>query len=76
MQYVEDFKFWVMTAGNSHRLPEKEIVKMCVNSLKPEIFREDSKDVRADDPILENMGAIARLILGCLSVKMRKYQVL
>ena len=38
MQYVEDFKFWVMAAGNAHRLPEKEIVKMFISGLKPEIF--------------------------------------
>ena len=28
VQYVEDFKFWVMAAGNAHRLPEKEVVKI------------------------------------------------
>ena len=27
VQYLDDFKFWVMAAGNAHRLPEKEIVK-------------------------------------------------
>ena len=26
VQYVEDFKFWVMVTWNAHRLPEKEIV--------------------------------------------------
>ena len=26
VQYVEDFKFWVMAAGLPHRIPEKEIV--------------------------------------------------
>ena len=29
VQYVEDFKFWVLAAGNAHRLPEKEIVIFC-----------------------------------------------
>ena len=37
VQYVEDFKFWVMAAGNA----EKEIVEMFVSGLKPEIFREE-----------------------------------
>jgi CRISPR/Cas system CSM-associated protein Csm4 (group 5 of RAMP superfamily) len=31
MQYVEDFKFWVLAAGNAHRLSEKEIVKIFVS---------------------------------------------
>ena len=26
---MEDFKFWVLAAGNAHRLPEKEIVFFC-----------------------------------------------
>ena len=26
VQYEEDFKFWVMAAGNAHRLLEKDIV--------------------------------------------------
>jgi len=38
---VEDFKFGAMAAGNGHRLPEKEIVKMFVSGLKPEIFCEE-----------------------------------
>ena len=37
VQYVEDFKFWEMAAGNAHRLPEKEIVKNFVSGLKPDI---------------------------------------
>ena len=41
VQYVEDFKFWVMAAGNAHRLPEKEIVNFFVSGLKPDIFREE-----------------------------------
>jgi len=41
VQYVKDFKFWVLVAGNAHRLPEKEIVKIFVSRLKPEIFREE-----------------------------------
>ena len=41
VQYVEDFKFWVMAAGNAHRLPAKEIVKIFVSGLKPDIFREE-----------------------------------
>ena len=38
VQYAEDFKFWVLAAGNDHRLP---IVKMFVSGLKPEVFREE-----------------------------------
>ena len=38
---MSDFKFWVMAAGNAHRLPEKKIVKMFVSGLRPEIFREE-----------------------------------
>ena len=41
VQYVEDFKFWVLEAGNAHRLLEKEIVKMFMSGLKPEGFREE-----------------------------------
>ena len=41
IQYVEDFKFWVLVAENAHRLPEKEIVKMFVSGFKPEVFREE-----------------------------------
>ena len=26
VQYVEDFKFWVLATGNAHTLPEREIV--------------------------------------------------
>ena len=40
LQYVEDFKFWLMEAGNAHRLPEKEIAKIFVSVLKPDIFCE------------------------------------
>ena len=29
MQYVEDFRFWFNAAGRAHRLPEKEIAKIC-----------------------------------------------
>ena len=39
VQYVEDFKFWVLDAGNAHQIPEKEIVKTSVSGLKPEVFR-------------------------------------
>ena len=31
----------MLEAGNAHRLPEKEIVKMFVSDLKPEVFREE-----------------------------------
>jgi len=41
VQYVEDFKFWVLAAGNAYQRPEKEIVKMFVSGLKPEVFREE-----------------------------------
>ena len=32
----------MLAAGNAYRLPEKVIVKMFVNGLKPEIFREET----------------------------------
>ena len=38
LQYVECFKFWVMAAGNAQRIPEKEIAKVFVSGLKPDIF--------------------------------------
>ena len=41
VQYVEDFKFLVLAAGIAHRLPDKEIVKMFVSGLKPEVFGEE-----------------------------------
>ena len=41
VQYVEDFRFLVNTAGRAHRLPEKEIAKMFVTGLKPELFCEE-----------------------------------
>ena len=41
VQYVEDFKFWVMAAGLPNRIPEIEIVKCFVNGLKPELFKEE-----------------------------------
>jgi hypothetical protein len=31
-QYVDDFKFWMLTAGDAHKPPEKEIVKIFVVS--------------------------------------------
>jgi hypothetical protein len=40
-QYVEDFKFWMKAAGDNHKPPEKEIVKIFVNGLKPDIFKEE-----------------------------------
>jgi hypothetical protein len=39
-QYVDDFKFWMITAGML-KPPEKEIVKMFVSGLKPDIYREE-----------------------------------
>ena len=41
VKYAEDFKFWVMDAGNAYRIPEKDIVKIFVIGLKPDIFREE-----------------------------------
>jgi len=41
VQYVEDFRFWVLAAGNAHSIPEKDIVKNSVSGLKPEVFREE-----------------------------------
>ena len=40
VQYVKDFKFWVMAARNANWIPEKEIVKMFVSGLKLNIFRK------------------------------------
>jgi hypothetical protein len=34
-QYMDDFKFWMMTAGNAHKPPEKVIVKLFASGLKP-----------------------------------------
>jgi len=43
VQYVEDFKFWALVAGYDECSsdPEKEIVKIFVSGLKPEVFREE-----------------------------------
>ena len=56
VQYVEDFKFWVMAAGLPHRIPEKEIVKCFVNGLKPELFKEEMFS-RSCDTLVEVMAA-------------------
>ena len=40
-QHVEDFTFWVNTAGRAHRVPEKEIAIFFVSGLKPDLFREE-----------------------------------
>jgi len=40
-QYVDDFKFWLKAAGDRHRIPEKEKVKIFVSDLKPELFRDE-----------------------------------
>jgi len=37
---VEDVKLCVMAAGNTHWLPEKDIVKIFMRGLNPEILRE------------------------------------
>ena len=37
--------FWVMAAGNAHRLPKKDIVKILVSDLKPDIFREIFREI-------------------------------
>ena len=39
VQYDEDFRFWVNAAGRAHRLSEKEIEKIFVTGLKPDLFR-------------------------------------
>ena len=56
VQYVEDFKFWVMAAGLPHRIPEKEIVKCFVNDLKPELFKEEMFS-KSCDTLVEVMAA-------------------
>ena len=55
VQYVEYFKFWVLAAGNAHRLPEKEIVKMFVIGLKPEVFRKEI-NCRAFETLVDVMA--------------------
>ena len=40
VQYVEDFKLRVL-AWNAHWFSEKEIVKIFVSGLNPELFREE-----------------------------------
>jgi hypothetical protein len=39
--YVDDFKFWIMTAGDVHKPLDKEIVKSFVSGLKPDTYREE-----------------------------------
>jgi hypothetical protein len=39
-QYVDDFKFWMKAAGDTHKPSEKEVVKIFVNWLKPELERK------------------------------------
>ena len=56
LQYVEDFKFWVMAAGLAYQIPEKEIVKCFINGLKPEIFKEEMFS-RSCDTLVEVMAA-------------------
>ena len=56
VQYVEDFKFWVMAAGLPNRIPEKEIVKCFVNGLKPELFKEEMFS-KSCDTLVEVMAA-------------------
>ena len=58
VQYVEDFKFWVMAAGLAHRIPEKEIVKCFVNGLKSENFKEEMFS-RSFDTLVEVMATRA-----------------
>ena len=41
VQYVEDFIFWFNAGWRAHRLPEKEIAKMLVTGLKPDLLREE-----------------------------------
>ena len=57
VQYVEDFKFWILAAGNAHRLPQKEIVKMFVSGLKLEVFREEIYS-RAFETLVDVMAEI------------------
>jgi hypothetical protein len=40
-QYMDDFKFWLKAAGDHHSIPEKEVVKIFVSGLKPELFRDE-----------------------------------
>ena len=42
VQYVEDFRFWMMNVtGHTHRLADKEIAKCSVSGLKHDVFREE-----------------------------------
>ena len=47
-QYVEDFRFCVNAAGRAHRVPEKEISKIFVSWLKPDLFREEIYTTRCE----------------------------
>jgi hypothetical protein len=40
-QYVEDFRFWTLAAGQTHALPDKEVAKIFAQGLKPEVFKEE-----------------------------------
>ena len=55
VQYVEDFRFWVKAAARAHRMPEKEIAKMFVTGLKPDLFREDVYYSRSCETLQEAM---------------------
>jgi hypothetical protein len=61
-QYVEDFKFWVQVAGKPHKVPEKELAKMFVSGLKPDIFREEISSRACEslrDAITESRSELA-----------------
>ena len=67
VQLVEDFKFWVLSTGNTHRLPEKEIVKMFVSGLKPEVFREEIHS-RAFETLVDVMTETRHELANCRDI--------
>ena len=40
-QYVEDWRFWLLVCGREHAVPDREMAKIFVQGLKPDIFREE-----------------------------------
>ena len=58
VKYVEDFCSWINVAGKVHRLPEKEIAKCFVSSLKPDVFHEEiySRTFETLEDVIRELG--------------------
>jgi hypothetical protein len=77
--YVEDFKFWIQVAGEPHKVPEKELAKMFVSGLKPDIFRAEISSRACEslrDAIAESRAELAvyRELLD-ITERMKKSEV-